>query len=827
MHILRKWLAGAAKAAPAAAATAPARVAAATDPAGSTASTDPLSQVDLALERAPDDAELHFARASILVDQGRIREAVPRFARAESCGMRGPRLDFAFGWALLQDGQPRLAEARLRGALAQDPESARTAFALGMALRAQGRSEDAATVFRDVVRLDPRDVHCLRALAACAFERGDFAAADAHLRDALALDAQSPDTWNDLCAVESRMGRLDEALAAAEEADRCDRARGAHGDAFVNLATCHFERGRLAAGMRVLEDALAQRPHAGAHHAYALAQMAAGRLREGQTHYEFRWLREPLVSRRHVGGQPAWNGQDLRGRTILLRAEQGMGDAIQFARYAPLVKALGARVLLTQFGGLAGMFAGVDRVVEEGDAIEYDYYVHLLSLPRIFGTEVATIPAALPYLRVDDARARHWRARLGADARMRVGLAWAGSPAHVRDRHRSLSLEQLAPLRDVEGVRWISLQKGPREDEGRAPPAGWTMENLAPDLRDFGDTAALVDALDLVICVDTSVAHLAGALGKPTWLMLPTPADFRWLETREDSPWYPGMRLFRQRERGNWADVIARVRAALTGLAAHGPTSAGTASVAPRDAPPEPVRPRVGLAREAPGHRPGWSAVAETRHGIVQYLPDAPGIGDALDWYGEWLQPQLDVLGRMLRPGMTVLEACAGIGAHTLWLARRLGPDGHLLVSEAQPLAQRILRQNLVANRIANVTVLRSAVDAAAGTVDGLRLERLDWLKVSAGERVSAILAGADETMWRLRPRLWLAVVDPEGVTRLAEVARMHGYRCWRHETALYAEGNFNRRCEDIHAGRTALALLAIPEEVDVDGIPAGCIELP
>lgn len=833
MQILRKLFAPRAKPTPAATDVPDERgalAAVAGDPVGAAGPAEALRRVDLALEQAPADGELQFTRAAILVDQGRIREALPGFARAELLGMNGPRLEFAYGWALLQSGQPGLAEARLRAARTQDPESARVAFAVGMALKAQGLIADAAAEFREVLRGDPRDVRCLRALAACEFEQGDAAAAHAHLHDALALDAESPDTWSDLCAVLIRLGRLDEALPAAEEADRCDRACGGTGDAFINLAMCHFELGRPLAGARVLEDALARRPNASAHYAYALAMMTAGHLREGLSHYEFRWFKEPLVSRRDTGNRPAWNGQDLRGRTILLRAEQGLGDAIQFARYAPLVKALGANVLLTQFGGLAGAFAGVDRVVESGDAIEYDYYAHLMSLPRVFGTEVATIPAAVPYVRVEEARAERWRARLGADARMRVGLAWAGSPGHVRDRHRSLSLSQLAPLGDVAGVRWIGLQKGPHEEEASAPPAGWVLENLGPELCDFGETAAVVDALDLVICVDTSVAHLAGALGRPVWLLLPAPADFRWLEERDDSPWYPGMRLFRQRARGDWAEVVGRVRAALAQTAAsgrprarveglEGPVACAEAAVQ--------ALPHVGLAREAAGHRPGWSAVAETRYGIVQYLPDAPGIGDALDWYGEWLQPQLDVLGGMLRPGMTVLEAYAGIGAHALWLARRVGPEGHLLVSEAQPVAQRILRQNLMANRIANATVLRDAVDAGANTVDGLRLERLDWLKVSAGERAAAILAGADETMWRLRPRLWLAAGDAGSANRLAEVARMHGYRCWRHEAALFAGGNFNRRSEDIHEGRTALALLAIPEEGNVDGIPATCIELP
>ncbi len=213
------------------------------------------------------------------------------------------------------------------------------------------------------------------------------------------------------------------------------------------------------------------------------------------------------------------------------------------------------------------------------------------------------------------------------------------------------------------------------------------------------------------------------------------------------------------------------------------------------------------------GHRPGLSAVAETRVGILQYLPDEPIVGDAIGWYGEYLQPQLDLLARIVRPGSTMLEVGAGVGAHAVFLGRLLGESGHLLVYESRPVLQRILRQNLAANGVRNVTVMRRLLgsrgeeegpEPTSETLDELQLERLDWLKVNAGVAAQDILAGASETLWRLRPLLFLAATDEQGLRELVERAREFGYRCWRMEAALFNRQNFNRREADIFAGAKA-----------------------
>jgi hypothetical protein len=442
-----------------------------------------------------------------------------------------------------------------------------------------------------------------------------------------------------------------------------------------------------------------------------------------------------------------------------------------------------------------------------------------------------TIPAEVPYVHAEVERVAQWRERLGRSAVPRVGVVWAGNPAHANDRNRSLRLAALQPVLATEGVQFVSLQKGTPAQELKDVPEPLRPLEIGEELSDFGDTAAVIAQLDLVICVDTAVAHLAGALGKAVWVLLPTPADWRWLEGREDSPWYPTMRLFRQQVRGEWDEVIERVQAALAQWVQEGapqPLLSKAKHVLPQL--PAPV-----LPRNAPGHRPGFSAVAECRDGILQYLPDEPDEGDSLGWYGEYLQQQLALLGRIIRPGSTLLEAGAGVGAHALLLSAAAGEAGHVYLYESRPVVQRILRQNLAANRIGNVTLMRRALgrpvaDApsppVSDTLDDLRLERLDWLKTGTSVAALEVLEGASDTLWRLRPMLCLAAADAQALAVLAERVREYSYRCWRMEVPLFNPDNFNRRDNDLFAGRTALALLAIPEEVDVDIVLTGCTEV-
>jgi len=792
---------------------------------------DALALTSQALVSAPEDAELLFARASIFFDWGRFREARDACMQAASAGMQGTALELQLGWAHFNCGNAVAAEACMRRAYVRSPDDPRCLAGLAMILFRMGRFGEAEAATRSALVLSPGDFECLWIIGNCRLNQGDPIAAEQFLRLAVAADSGRAVGWKDLGAALNAQDRLEEAIKASETAVALDLQYGGPSDSFVNLAIELAGDGRAADAIALHERMLPEVPEVYGHIAYAQALLRAGRLEEGWNHLEFRFLNDAFLPRRQNFGRPVWSGQDLKGKTVLLLAEQGLGDLIQFIRYAPRLKALGAYVMLRVPDGIEAFaqgFPGVDRVLERGTTrTEFDYYLYVMSLPRAFGTGIDSIPFDAPYVQPDPARAAQWSSRIGSDTAFKVGLVWAGNPRHVGDRHRSIPLATLAPLGNLQALRFYALQKGSREEEAAAPPPGFTVQNLGPELRDFGETAAAISQLDLVLSVDTSVAHLAGAMGKPVWLMLPKAADWRWLEHREESPWYPTMRLFRQRVQGEWSEVVERVGATLHALRNGGKSLPAANVVAPVE-----LVPTVARSTHITGQLAAMSAVAETRMGALQYLPDEPLVGDSLRWYGELLQPQLDLLVPMVRPASTVLEVGAGVGAHALALAVAAGDEGHLILYESNPVARRILRKNLDVNRVGNVTLMRWTCSAGASaqpsleSLDELQLDRLHLLKVNDAAAVTDVLTGAVATLWRLRPLLFLAVEDESALTGTAVRIRECGYRCWRVETPWFNPRNFNRRDDDMFAGRAALALLAIPEESDTGVAQSGFVEL-
>jgi hypothetical protein len=309
--------------------------------------------------------------------------------------------------------------------------------------------------------------------------------------------------------------------------------------------------------VRQFDLALAEAPgNPRARYFRALMRLALGDMPDAWAEHEARLELPALVSGLGRYLRPRWTGeQDLAGKSILLHAEQGLGDTIQFVRYVPLVQARGATVLLAVQRGLGALCRGVCAAVfETGDALpDFDLHCPLLSLPAAFGTAIDTIPATMPYLAADPAIQAQWAERLGPWKKMRIGLAWSGSAGHAADRGRSIPFELLEPLLRRGDVEWHAVQRDvPRTDLMGARDHGAL-------LTDFAQTAALVREMDMVITVDTAVAHLAGALHMNTWVMLPHAADWRWMQDREDSPWYPSLRLFRQKNRGHWAPVLESV----------------------------------------------------------------------------------------------------------------------------------------------------------------------------------------------------------------------------------------------------------------------------
>jgi tetratricopeptide (TPR) repeat protein len=391
------------------------------------------------------------------------------------------------------------------------------------------------------------------------------------IRRAIAVSADDSVYWCNLGLILRRMDRLEEALDCVERA-----ALLAPADLKPML-----ERGQVLFALRrpidaiaVFESVVRREPqNALAHLGIAFAALAQGDFERGWAEFEYRWQYADYASQARGFSQPLWDGQSLAGRTILLHAEQGLGDTLQFIRYAPRVHALGGRVVVecqAELRTLLESAPGVDDLVVRGEALPaFDVHAPLMSLPWLFGTRLDTIPSSVPYLEapVLPAEQAH-RLRLEGDLRLKVGLVWAGSAVNQNDHQRSLSLQALEPLGNSADIAFFALQKGPAGAEAVAAPTGLPLTNLGPGLTDFSDTAAVLRQLDLVIAVDTAVAHLAGALGLPAWVLLPFAPDFRWLLERDDSPWYPTVRLFRQHQRTDWAGVIHDVSGALKILAA-------------------------------------------------------------------------------------------------------------------------------------------------------------------------------------------------------------------------------------------------------------------
>lgn len=481
----------------------------------------------------PTIVEPHNLLGQALQASGRLDEAIASYERAIAL-----RADYAhaitnLGTALHQKGRPDEAVACFRRAMALEPRQPTPHFNLACVLQKQGQLDEGIAEFRQTIALAPKLVEAHANLGDALRERGDTDEAIAACTKALAIQPTSALALTILGTTFVGLGRHDEAVAAF---DRALAAQPGYAEAQWCRGTLHLLRGEFIQGWKDCE---------------CRARVA-----------EFK---VPVF----VTSRQRWDGGALDGRRILLTTEQGLGDTIHFVRYATLVAARGGRVVLdcpAPLKRLMQTVPGVEHVVARGvDPLpDFDFICPLLSLPWIFQTTLETVPADVPYVYADPERVERWEERFDPqDKRLRVGLVWGGNPAHRNERNRSLPLRMLAPLGDVDGAAFYSLQKGPAAAQAADTSAGLSLIDWTGDLDDFTDTAALVENLDLVIAVDTSVAHLAGAMARPTWVLLPAHPDFRWMLDRSDSPWYPTMQLFRQPRPRDWATVIDRVAAAL------------------------------------------------------------------------------------------------------------------------------------------------------------------------------------------------------------------------------------------------------------------------
>jgi tetratricopeptide (TPR) repeat protein len=491
------------------------------------------------LRLKPDDVDAHYHRGLLLARLDRLSQALDAYGHA----LRA-KPDFVAalvnrGNLLTQLDRPAEAVADFDRALALNPKHAEAHSNRGLALVEIGRQADALAAYGRAIALKP-----------------DYAEA-----------------YNNRGLLLASLNRHAEALA---DYDRAQALKPDYADVFNNRGLALHEVHRHAEALASYARALALRPDfAEAQFNRSLTQLALGDLRAGWAGYEWRWRTRKSTAPWRDFAQPLWlGGEDLAGRTILLHAEQGFGDTLHFARYVPMVAARGAKVVIETQAALKGPMSrldGVVQVVERGAPLPaFDCHCPLGSLPLAFATELATIPASVPYVAADPSRAAHWRNRLPRSRQPCIGIAWSGNAQFRGDFNRSMAFSQFATIASVPDAAFVTLNPGPNERDTTALAAHPHVANLAGEFRDFDDTAAVIDSLDLVVTTDTSIAHLAGALGKPVWILLSRSPDWRWLLEREDCPWYPSARLFRQSVLGDWPPVLARARQALEKFIATG-----------------------------------------------------------------------------------------------------------------------------------------------------------------------------------------------------------------------------------------------------------------
>jgi hypothetical protein len=430
------------------------------------------------------------------------------------------------------------------------------------------RLDEAEDLLGRALGVAPRQPDALHLAGLVAFRRGRFAEAVGLVERAIRHGVDTPLYWRNLCTMYERLGRYDEAQAAGQRAvalDPCDAG------AYHNLTVVHYRRLDLDASIACARAAIALDPTLpGPHFALAEALLLRGEFAEGWDEYEWRFRVPGTPSPMPRPDRPQWNGAAMPQGRLLLVADQGFGDALQFCRYLPWVAGRCPELTLACSPELAPLlrqsFPAIPVVTKWQDAPSFQVWCPLSGLPRLHGTRLDNIPAAAGYLRADPARVASWRERLATllpAGLRRIGIAWAGRPTHNNDANRSASLATFAPLGDVAGIALVSLQTGPPQAQAGGYFGPAPLLNLGPELTDFADTAALLASLDLVVAVDTSVAHLAAALGRPVWILLPFAPDWRWLLDRRDSPWYPSVRLFRQSAPREWGRVVAAAAAEL------------------------------------------------------------------------------------------------------------------------------------------------------------------------------------------------------------------------------------------------------------------------
>jgi tetratricopeptide (TPR) repeat protein len=558
-----------------------------------------LELIEQAIQLRPQSAEFACNHGVVLGALGRSAEAIAEYERAAAIKPDFAMAYFNIGCAWQAQGEWAKCEEAYQKALAIRPDYCETCVNLGGALHRQGKFDQAVVYLRRACTLQPNFAGAHLSLGSSLRGAGDLKGAIQAYNRAIEIRPDYADAHNNLGVALRESGRLADAMQSFKRAAELQpndseavhnaavtlhsqwrlepaiaayrhvvRLRPNAAEYLHNLAMALFEHGELDEATALFRQSVAIKPeNAVMHWSLACALLSQGNFEEGLEEFEWRLAVKSRGLNRGFA-QPQWDGSSAHGKTILLHAEGGHGDAIQYIRYLPMLYPSEARLILECQPALISLFRelkGIETIVPRGQELPaFDFHIPLIGLPRVMGTTLATIPANVPYLQALPDSVEKFRERLPADGQLKVGLVWSGKS--VGSDVRTNTLQPFAPLAEIPGVQFVSLQTGPQAS-GPVPPK-MSIINFSDELKDFSDLAGLLSHLDLLISVDTSVAHLAGAMAKPVWTLIPVRSDPRWLLNREDSPWYPTMRLFRQNNLLSWVEPFAKLAEALKELAA-------------------------------------------------------------------------------------------------------------------------------------------------------------------------------------------------------------------------------------------------------------------
>ncbi|MHC4425259.1 MAG: tetratricopeptide repeat protein [Planctomycetota bacterium] len=518
----------------------------------------------LLLQSEANHAGIYTNLGIVLRAQGRLDEAIANYTEAIRLEPESAEAHFNLANALKERGRCAEAVEGYKQAIMLKPDFAEAHYNMANALRTRGRHDEAISNYERAIHLKPDYAKAYNNLGLALRKLGRLTEAIENYRKAIQLKPSYAEAYNNLGIVLKDQEQFAEAI---ESYKRAIQFKPDYAEAYYNLANAQRNQEQIADTIENYTQAIRLKPdHADAHWNYSHALLSSGRFIEGFREYEWRrHIDLKTIAYPHHHQVPRWDGSCFEGKRLLVHYEQGLGDSLQFVRYLPSVKARAGTVIFESLKPLMGLLRGfdaIDELVETSfdrkPAVKFDLYASLMDLPGIFQTTLETIPADVPYLHADPAKTEYWKNRL-TETDFKVGIVWAGSTVHKSDRERSCALECFAPLAEIAGVRLYGLQKGPAAMQMKDLAGKMSITDLAEQFADFTDTAGAIENLDLVISVDTAVVHLAGAMGKPVWVLLQFAPDWRWMLKRTDSPWYPTMRLFRQRKPNDWSNVFGRV----------------------------------------------------------------------------------------------------------------------------------------------------------------------------------------------------------------------------------------------------------------------------